>query len=59
MAWLPDWPKLYRERVGGAALGRLRNTGAISTREVAAELACALAMEVDAMRLILFSRFAK
>jgi phosphoglycolate phosphatase-like HAD superfamily hydrolase len=49
MAGAPNWPKLYRERVGGAALGQLWNRGAISTREVAAELAGALGVEIDAI----------
>jgi FMN phosphatase YigB (HAD superfamily) len=44
-----DWPKLYRERVGSAALGLHWNSGAISTREVAAELAGALGVEVGAV----------
>jgi hypothetical protein len=49
MVGTPDWPKLYRERVGSAALGLHWNTGAISTREVATELAGALGVEVDAV----------
>jgi hypothetical protein len=49
MVGSPDWPKLYRERVGSAALGLLWNRGAISTREVAAELAGALGVGVDAV----------
>lgn len=49
MAGVPDWPKLYRERVEGGALGVLWNTGAVSTREVAAELADGLGIEADAV----------
>jgi phosphoglycolate phosphatase-like HAD superfamily hydrolase len=49
MAETPDWPKLYCERVRGAALGRLWNTGGVSTRSVAAELATPLGVEIDAV----------
>jgi hypothetical protein len=48
MVGAPDWPKLYRERMGDA-LGQLWNTGAISTREVAADLADGLSVEVAAV----------
>ena len=47
MAGAPDWQRLYSERVGSTALGQLWNTGAISTDEVAAELASALEVEID------------
>ena len=49
MIGAPDWPTLYRERVGSTELGRLWNTGTISTREVAADLAGTLAIEVGAV----------
>jgi FMN phosphatase YigB (HAD superfamily) len=49
MAGAPDWPRLYSERVGSTALGQLWNTGAISTDEVAAELASVLEVEIDAV----------
>jgi hypothetical protein len=49
MVGAPDWPKLYHDRVVGGALGLRWNTGAISTGEVAAELAGALGVEVGAV----------
>ena len=49
MVGRPDWPKLYRERVADAALGSLWNKGAISMKDVAADLAGALAVSVDSV----------
>jgi FMN phosphatase YigB (HAD superfamily) len=46
---VPDWPKLYRERVSAGALGSRWNTGAVSTQEVAAELAEGLGIPTDAV----------
>jgi FMN phosphatase YigB (HAD superfamily) len=48
MAGAPGWTQAYRERVSLGALGRLWDAGAISTRDVAAALAAALGVGVDA-----------
>jgi FMN phosphatase YigB (HAD superfamily) len=49
MVGVPDWPNIYREQVVDGALGVHWNTGALSTRDVAAEVADELGIESDAV----------